>query len=139
MVSRVLVAMDDSKMAETALSFACETFPAAELTVLHVVGGPTSYMGEAMSLALSDDMDSAVADRAEPVFERAREIAAGANREIETAIALGSPGKTIIDHTDGFDLVVLGSHSGGLASRLLLGNIAETVTKRSPVPVLVVR
>ncbi len=139
MVSRVLVPMDDSDMAATALSFACETFPAAELTVLHVAGGPTSYMGGAMSLVLSDDMDDAIAERAEPIFERAREIAAEADCAIETAVALGSPGKTIVSHADGFDLVVIGSHSGGLASRLLLGNVAETVTKNAPVPVTVVR
>lgn len=139
MVSRILVPMDDSKMAERALTFALETFSDAEITVLHVAGGPTSYMGGAMSLALSDDMDSAVAERAKPVFDRAHELATAADREIETRVALGAPAKTIISHAEGFDLVVIGSHSSGLASRLLLGNVAETVTQESPVPVTVVR
>ena len=37
------------------------------------------------------------------------------------------------------DAVVLGSHGGNLQSRLFVGNVAERVFKRSPVPVTVVR
>ncbi|TQQ81182.1 universal stress protein [Halonotius terrestris] len=139
MVARVLVPMDDSAMAAAALEFALETFPAAEVTVLHVAGAPTSFMGGAMSLAMSDDIDSAVAERAEPVFDRAQEIADDHGVEIVTDVALGSPAKTIIDHAEGFDLIVIGSHSSSLASRLLLGNVAETVTQNAPIPVTVVR
>ena len=139
MVSRVLVPMDDSEMAADALRFALSAFPSAAVTVLHVAGGPTSYMGEAMSLAVADDVDGAVAERAEPVFERARAIADDVDREIATEIELGSPAKTIINHAEGFDLVVIGSHSSNLASRLLLGNVAETVARNAPVPVTIVR
>jgi len=139
MVSRVLVPMDDSEMAADALRFALSAFPSAAVTVLHVAGGPTSYMGEAMSLAVADDVDGAVAERAEPVFERARAIADDDDREIATEIELGSPAKTIINHAEGFDLVVIGSHSSNLASRLLLGNVAETVARNAPVPVTIVR
>ena len=126
MVSRVLVPMDDSEMAEGALSFALSTFPSAAVTVLHVIGGATSYMG-------------AAAERAEPVFESARAIAAANDREITTEVALGSPAKTIIDHAEGYDLVVIGSHSSSIASRLLLGNVAETIARDAPVPVTIVR
>lgn len=139
MVSRVLVPMDDSEMAEGALSFALSTFPSAAVTVLHVAGEATSYMGEAMSLAIADDTDDAAAERAEPVFESARAIAAANDREITTEVALGSPAKTIIDHAEGYDLVVIGSHSSSIASRLLLGNVAETVARDAPVPVTIVR
>lgn len=138
MVSHVLVPMDDSETAEEALTFALDAFPTAEVTVLHVAGSPTSYMGGAMSLAISDDIDDAVAERAEPVLSRAREIATAANAEIRTEIALGMPAQTIIDHAENTDLVVIGKHNSGLASRLLLGNVAKTVTQKSPVPVTVV-
>ena len=111
MVSRVLVPMDDSEMADAALEFALSAFPSAAVTALHVAGGPTSYVGEAMSLAVADDVDAAAADRSEPVFERA----------------------------EGFDLVVIGSHSSSIASRLLLGNVAETVARDAPIPVTIVR
>ncbi|ATW88880.1 nucleotide-binding universal stress UspA family protein [Halohasta litchfieldiae] len=140
MVSHILVPMDDSEMAETALQFALETFPDAEITVLHVAGSPTSYMGGAMSLAISDDIDDAVAERAEPVLTRARELAAEAGCKIETEVDLGMPAKTIIEHASEYDQVIIGSHSSSstLAERLLLGNVAETVAHESPVPVTIV-
>ena len=138
MVSRVLVPMDDSEMAGAALEFALSAFPSAAVTALHVAGGPTSYMGEAMSLAVADDVDAAAADRAEPVFERARAIAA-AERAITTEVDLGSPARTIIERAEGFDLVVIGSHSSNIASRLLLGNVAKTVARDAPIPVTIVR
>jgi nucleotide-binding universal stress UspA family protein len=139
MVSRVLVPMDDSEMAAAALEFALSVFPTAAVTVLHVAGGPTSYMGEATSLAVADDVDDAVAERAKPVFDHAAEIAADDDRELPTEVALGSPAKTIIDRAEGFDLVVIGSHSSNIASRLLLGNVAETVARDASVPVTIVR
>lgn len=140
MVSHVLVPMDDSSMAEAALTFALETFPSATITVLHVVGGPSGQMGDAASLALADDVEATVDERTAPVFERARGLAADAGRDIETMAALGPPAKTIIDRSADFDLVVIGSHnSNGLASRLLLGNVAKRVTHNAPVPVTVVR
>ena len=47
--------------------------------------------------------------------------------------------RTIAEAAAEFDAVVLGSHSGGLADRLLVGDVAGTVVRRSPVPVTVVR
>jgi nucleotide-binding universal stress UspA family protein len=140
MASQILVPMDDSEMSERALQFALETFPDAEITVLHVAGSPTSYMGGAMSLAISDDIDDAVAERAEPILTRARELAVDAGCEIETEIDLGMPAETIIEHAADYDQVIIGSHSRStLAERLLLGNVAETVAHESPVPVTIVR
>lgn len=138
MVSRVLVPMDDSEVAEAALRFALSTFPAAAVTVLHVVGGATSYMGEATSLAVADDVDAAAAERAEPVFATARAIA-GDDRELTTTVRLGSPTKAIITNAEDFDLIVIGGHSNTIASRLLLGNVAETVARDAPIPVTIVR
>ncbi len=139
MLSRILVPMNDSEMAARALTLACQSFPDAHITVLAVVGGPTAYMGEAVSIAMADDPEAAAADRAEPIFETAREIAAETGHQLDTDVALGHPTRAIVDRAADYDLVVIGAHGRDLSSRLLLGNVAETVTKRSPVPVLVVR
>jgi nucleotide-binding universal stress UspA family protein len=140
MASQILVPMDDSEMSERALQFALDTFPDAEITVLHVAGSPTSYMGGAMSLAISDDIDDAVAERAEPIVTRARELAVDVGREISIEIDLGMPAETIIEHAEAYDQIIIGSHSRStLAERLLLGNVAETVAHESPVPVTIVR
>lgn len=138
MISRVLVPMDDSEIAERALEFALETHSDAEIVVLHVVGVPSPLMGEAVRLALEDDVEEAAEETAEEVFERARELAVERGREITTVVDVGQPAKAILDHTENVDLVVIGSHKRHGASRILTGNVAETVVRQSSVPVTVV-
>lgn len=126
MIARVLVAMDGSEMAERGLEFALNAYPDAEITVLTVVGVPTWFMGEATGLALADDPQWAAAERAGPVFERARSIAAEYDAEIDTTVALGQPSRTIVERADAFDVVVVGGHGRDLSSRLLLGNVRKS-------------
>ena len=139
MIERVLVAMDGSDLSERALRYALDAHPDAEIGVLHVVGGASPMMGQAAGIALSEGDDDGIREAAEPVFERAREIAAEYDASVETIVAAGRPARQIIDHADAFDVVVLGTHSGSLADRLFVGNVAKTVFQRSPVPVTVVR
>ncbi|MGQ4555134.1 universal stress protein [Halobellus sp. GM3] len=139
MVTRVLVAMDDSKMAENALEYALDVHSDAEITVLTVVGEPSGWMGEATGIATAEDPEAKIEELAASVTERAREVAAERGREIETVVGLGRPAREIINRAEGFDVVVLGTHGGTPAERLVVGNVAKTVFNRSPVPVTVVR
>ncbi len=139
MISNVLVPMDDSEMAEHALEYALDAHPEAEITVIHVVGEPSSMMGEAMGLAIESDIEAAAEERASTVLDRARGIAADAGSDIETEIAWGAPAKVILNRAENFDTIVIGTHGGTLLDRLLVGNVAEKVFRRSPVPVTVVR
>ncbi|WP_254864431.1 universal stress protein [Halovivax gelatinilyticus] len=142
MLSRILVPMDDSEPAGRALEYALENHPDAEITVLHVVGVPSMMMGDAVSLALEDDLETAADERARPVFERAREIAAEHDRDIETAVGIGHPARNVVERADDYDTVIIGSHgkhTDGTTRRILVGNVAETVVRRAPVAVTVVR
>lgn len=142
MLSRILVPMDDSDPAGNALAYALENFPEADVTVLHVVGVPSMLMGEAVGLALEDDMEAAAEDRAEPVLARARAVAAEHDRDIDTVVGVGHPARNIIDRTEDYDTVVLGSHGADwtrATHRFLVGNVAGTVVRRAPVPVTIVR
>ena len=142
MLSRILVPMDDSDHADRALEYALENFPDAEVTVLHVVGVPSMLMGEAVGLALEDDVEAAASERATPILERARETAAERDRDIDTAVGVGHPAKNILDRAEDYDTVVLGSHGANWSRatrRFLVGNIAETVLRRATVPVTIVR
>ena len=142
MVSRILVPMDDSEHAAEALEYALDNFPDADLSVLHVVGVPSSMMGGATALSLADDIEEAAAARAEPVFERARGIANERGREIETIVGVGHPARNIVDRCEDYDTVVIGAHGAdwrSAAHRFLVGNVADTVSKRAPVPVVIVR
>lgn len=139
MIDRVLVPMDDSEMAERALAYALEVHPDAEIAVLHVIGEPSPLMGKAASLALEDDVEQAGKTHAKQVFDRARGAAAEYDIELDTDVGYGSPAKAIVRRAEDFDAVVIGSHGGSIVDRLFVGDVAETVFRRSPVPVTVVR
>ncbi|MFB6179460.1 MAG: universal stress protein [Halorientalis sp.] len=139
MISRVLVPMDDSEMAEHALRYAFEAHPNAEITVLTVVGEPSPMWGEATAIALADDLEDAAEEHAQTVLDRAREVATELDREIDTDVELGAPVRAILNRAGEFDAVVIGSHGGNLSDTLVIGNVAEKVFRRSPVPVTVVR
>lgn len=139
MIARVLVPVDDSEMAMGALRYALDSFPDAEITVLHVSGGPSPMMGAAADLALSDDFEQAAEERASSSLDRARAVAAEYDADITTDVRVGPPARIIVDAAEDFDAVVIGSHSSSLSERLFVGNVAEKVVRRSPVPVTVVR
>lgn len=136
---KILVPMDDSEMAEQALKHVLEHHPDAEITVLHVAGEPSMMWGSATGLALEEDIEAAAEERASVVFDRARELAAEHDVEITTNVQLGHPVRAILNRADTYDLVVIGSHGGSMADRLVVGNVAQKVFHRSPVPVTVVR
>ncbi|MFP9062322.1 universal stress protein [Natrialbaceae archaeon A-chndr2] len=142
MLSRILVPMDDSEPAGRALEYALDNHPDAAVTVIHVVGVPSMMMGDAVALTLEDDISEAAAERAEPVFDRAHKIVNERDREIETTIGFGHPARNVIDRADDYDAIVIGGHGADRARavrRFLVGNVAETVSKRAPIPVTIVR
>lgn len=126
-------------MAEQALEYALETHPDADITVLHIVGEPSSMLGRAMGIALEDDLQEAAAEAAEPVFARANQVAESHGKTITTQLALGNPAKAIISRAEEYSLVILGTHGGSVSDRLFIGNVAQKVFRHSPVPVTVVR
>lgn len=139
MIERILVPMDDSEMARGALEYAFTNHPDAEVTVLHVVGGPSVMGGAATALALEVDPEEAANERAQVVFDKAQALAAEYGMEITTEVKLGHPARAILNRAEAFDAVILGSHGGSMADRLLVGNVAQKVFRNSPVPVIIAR
>ena len=139
MIDRVLVPMDESEMARRALEYALDAYPDARITVLHVVGEATPMMGGATGIALEDDVGAAAEERSEAVFEAAAELAGERGVEVDTKTRIGHPARTIVEASTEFDTVVVGSHGGSIVDRLFVGDVAETVFRRAPVPVVVVR
>ncbi|MFB6082884.1 MAG: universal stress protein [Halorientalis sp.] len=135
----VLVPMDDSEMAERALEYALDVFDDADITVLTVVGEPSFMWGEATAIALAEDVERAARERGQEVTDRAREIAADHDAEVDVSVRTGHPARAILDAAEDYDTVVIGSHGGSVADRLVIGNVAEKVFRQAPVPVTVVR
>lgn len=144
MASHVLVPVDDSERSTEALEFAIEEHPEARITALHVIDPSDFYATTGVDAGGMMDYEQIREDhetRAEGILENAREQAAAHGVEIETDDVIGGVSGSIVDYAEeeGVDHVVIGSHGRTGASRILLGSVAETVARRSPVPVTIVR
>ena len=75
------------------------------------------------------------------LLERATETAGGRGVTPETAVATGKPARLIVDYAEEHDVdhIVLGSHGRRGLARVLIGSVAETVVRRSPASVTVIR
>jgi nucleotide-binding universal stress UspA family protein len=146
MTQRILVPFDGSDQAITALEYALTQFSDADITVVHVIeaggvsGMGTGYMAPHYGEAFAAEREAAE-DRAEQLFEEAQAHADEYGVTLTTATESGRPVREIIGYTEENDIdqIVIGSHGRSGASRLLLGSVAETVVRRAPVPVIVVR
>lgn len=130
----ILVPIDDSERSTEALKFALENDPDARFVVIHV---HEPVYGESL---VGQDEEEADADA---LFEEARSIAEEYGVELETVTDKGkrTPSEAIVEYAENnpVEKIVIGSHGREGASRVLLGSVAENVTRESPVPVTVVR
>jgi len=144
MPTRVLVPYDGSRLSEHALEFAAERFGEAELTVLQVIDPMTAAYDAPLERPTPGFWDSWYEDArgaAEAELESAAATAAEAGADVETVVEVGDPADVVLATCeDGdYDHVVMGSHGREGLSRLILGSVAESVIRRAPVPVTVVR
>lgn len=142
MAEHVLVPHDGSPQAADALRHALAEYPRAEITVYHVIDPTdTGYSAGAMLPDFSEQWYEQAKAAAEELFEDAREQATDHEGELRTVRELGRPSRKIVDYAQEQDVdhIVMGSHGRSGVSRILLGSVAETVARRSPVPVTVVR
>jgi nucleotide-binding universal stress UspA family protein len=142
MVSRLLVPVDGSDPADAALEFALEEYPDAEITVLSVID-PTDvgYGSVEASPSTFEHLQRTAEDRTETVLDEAEARAAEHGVAVTRETAIGMPSRAIVEWAENndVDLIVIGSHGRRGVTRVLLGSVAESVVRRSPVPVTVVR
>ncbi|ELY55467.1 UspA domain-containing protein [Natronococcus amylolyticus DSM 10524] len=154
MPARVLVPIDGGEQARAALEFALEEFPDAEFVAIHVTDPGTIYRATGLETGAKTDLETGTGVRddyerirtrreaeVDRLLEEARRQAEAAGVALETEALVGKVPKRIIAYAEDHDVdrLVIGSHGRTGASRLLLGSVAETVARRSPVPVTIVR
>ncbi len=139
-MTNILVPMDDSDPARMALEHACETYPDAELTVLHVTDPSDSDLYTKLTSG-ETSFEEYHQERIDEMFQRARTVAAKYDQSISTEMRAGKPSTEIVRFAEEaeVDHIVVGSHGRTGPSRVLLGSVAEHVVRRSPVPVTIVR
>lgn len=138
MVSRVLVPVDGSRPSRLAFEYAVDRFPTGYIIVLHVV---EPFPDHTKAAGGSGDRHSRVFEERRHLLDQATKLDEPFSGQIETELLYGRPVHVIPRYIELHDIdqVVMGSHGRDGATRLLLGSVAETVVRRSPVPVTVVR
>ena len=147
MGEQVLVPIDGSPAATAALDYAL-TIPDVAVTVITVVNpfdvdplspGFQSPLGKAGMPAYSQEWYQKEWKDAEALHDELRETAGDV--PFEGVVKMGQPAKQILKYVEANDVdhVVMGTHGRDDLSHVLLGSVAEKVTRRSPVTVTVVK
>jgi nucleotide-binding universal stress UspA family protein len=148
MYNRILVATDGSKTATTAVDEACKLARGTEarLRIVHVVDSPYAY-ADAWYPAGGVDVDAV--DRAwrragQAVLDQAAAQALAGGATAETALLQRQgqrASRVIVDDAARWaaEVIVIGSHGRQGPEELLIGSVAEGVTRAAGVPVLLVR
>jgi nucleotide-binding universal stress UspA family protein len=136
--------MDYSELAEEALRTVLSLHPDAEITVLHVIDFRTSDLGPGGWGDAPDEFDvwlEEAREHADGLLGDAEAIAAEYDVDVGTETVVGEDASSILSYVEDHDvdLVVLGSHGRSLPARILMGGVAESVVRRAPVPVMLVR
>jgi nucleotide-binding universal stress UspA family protein len=144
MSSEVLVPFDESPQSTAALHHALSTYLNAEIRVLHVHDPQewTSAAGMGIERRFySEKMFEQAQESGRKLLEEAESIAGEYDRTVTTATEVGETADVIVQYAEDQDVdhIVLGSHGRQGLSRFLLGSVAETVVRRSPGSVTIIR
>ncbi|SDJ90649.1 universal stress protein [Natronorubrum texcoconense] len=148
MSRQLLVPVDGSPMSRRALEYAFEEYPDAPIVAIHVLDPMDPGYSSATEVDVrnepprgSEEWYERAREEEERIFDEVREVAAEYDAAVSTETTNGEPAREIVDYADENEIggIVIGSHGRTGPTRLLLGSVAETVVRRSPVTVTVVR
>src|SRR5437762_2661301 len=149
MLKRIMVPLDGSRLAESALAVAARIAHASDGTImlLQVIGTPATYTpymygsDMAQNPQLAHDMIDMQQENAETYLAEIARLHMLAGIQVETKIIAGSAGMSIVDTAkeEKVDLIVMSSHGETGFKRFVLGSVAQHVARHSPVPILVLR
>lgn len=148
MYKRILVAVDGSSTSDAALreALALARDAQARLRIVHVIDSPYDYPDVMFGHVAGDleDLQQAWQKAGQAVLDQALRVARQIPFEAEAAL-IETAGRrlpeAIVDEVRswGADLIVVGTHGRRGLDRLLLGSVAEGISRTSPVSVLLVR
>jgi nucleotide-binding universal stress UspA family protein len=145
MYRRIVVPLDGSKLAETALPQAIDLarLTGAPVHLLRVVDFTRLERYGPYALALEySAMEPVLADEhleAKGYLEEIQARLDGAGLVADSEIRQGRVAREVVAAVKPGDIVVMASHGRGGLSRWLLGSVAEDVLRHASVPVLLVR
>lgn len=142
MDDRILVPFDGSPLSRRALDRAVTAHQDATITVLYVIDPVyVVYEAESRGLPEAETWHDRMEAQADELCTEAEALAEKSNCTISTEVVTGKPAREILAFAEANDIdhIIMGSHGRSGVSRLVLGSVAETVMRQSPVPVTIVR
>ncbi|MFD1642292.1 universal stress protein [Halohasta litorea] len=136
----VLVPYDGSQPAQQAVEYAidnCGDQPIVLLRVIEFADGSLEAGVDLIKERLKESREEGAAELSEELLETLNDSTV--DYDVETVV--GKPAREIVEFAEANDIsqIVIGSHGRTGASRVLLGSVAQTVVRRAPTPVTVVR
>jgi nucleotide-binding universal stress UspA family protein len=143
--AKILLPTDYSSFSDYAAEVAQALARAAGGTVelVHVYAAPTTILPDGSVLPVEPAALVAATERADEAMAEAKRRFEAAAPEVPVAgrVVLGdAPDELLTLARSGrFDVIIMGTHGRTGIRRLLMGSVADSVTRRSPIPVLAVR
>jgi nucleotide-binding universal stress UspA family protein len=140
---RILVALDASEQAEAALDLAIDLAAGTQTRLVCCTALDTrELLDKAVTYGYSAaPMVDELQREAETLLERRSDRARARGIESGSIIAHGKPAEAVLRaaHDQDVDLIAIGTHGRHGIHRMLVGSVAESVVRRSHIPVVVVR
>jgi nucleotide-binding universal stress UspA family protein len=138
----ILVPTDFSPHAEHALDYAVELAGKldAKVHLLNAIGVPALGVPELGVALTSTVIDGMVAEN-QAALDKLAAARRATGRMGETMLRTGDARDVIMQAVEEVkaDLIVMGTHGRRGLSRALLGSVAESIVRHSPIPVLTIR
>lgn len=136
----VLVAYDGSAPAQKALQHAATQYPDDEIILLRVAEAADGSLEAGVDL-LQEKLKELRDETRTEVSAEVGELIRRDDLEFRMEIVAGNPAREIVSFAEEHDVhtIVIGNRGRKGVSRVLLGSVAETVVRRAPTTVTVVR
>jgi nucleotide-binding universal stress UspA family protein len=133
---RILHPTDFSEQSQAAFGLACALARdySAELEVMHVHTTPV-FVPDGIAIPVpAEDLDRARV-QLHDVLPKEPGV------KVKHVLSEGNPVDEILERAnkDSVDLIVMGTHGTGGLTRLLIGSVAESITRKASCPVLTIR
>jgi nucleotide-binding universal stress UspA family protein len=141
---RIVVGVDDSEQAAVALRWALAegVLRRATVEVVHSWSPPLSALPFGATLVIPVDegaIDAAARASVDELVDAALREMDDQPPEVQRTILPGGPSVTLVEVSEGADMLVVGSHGRSGLSRLMLGSVAMACVNHASCPVVVVR